>query len=56
MKLANAMMRKVNAKDGTSFLIVTHNMTLAQRCDHTIGVVDDRGYLPDVTTRQRFDD
>jgi lipoprotein-releasing system ATP-binding protein len=37
-----ALMREVNAKDGTSFLIVTHNMTLAQRCDRIIEVVDGR--------------
>jgi lipoprotein-releasing system ATP-binding protein len=37
-----ALMREVNAKDGTSFLIVTHNMKLAQRCDRIIEVVDGR--------------
>jgi lipoprotein-releasing system ATP-binding protein len=34
------MMRKVNADEGTTFLIVTHNMDLAQRCDRIVDVVD----------------
>jgi lipoprotein-releasing system ATP-binding protein len=34
------MMRDVNRKDGTTFLIVTHNMDIAARCDRTIEVVD----------------
>jgi lipoprotein-releasing system ATP-binding protein len=36
------MMRKVNVQSGTTFLIVTHNLELAQRCDRTINVVDGR--------------
>ena len=36
------MMRAVNRKDGTTFLIVTHNMDIAARCDRTIEVVDGR--------------
>jgi len=36
------MMRKVNIDQGTTFLIVTHNMDLAQRCDRIIEVVDGR--------------
>ena len=36
------MMRDVNKVSGTSFLIVTHNMALAKRCDRTIEVVDGR--------------
>ncbi len=36
------MMRDVNKASGTSFLIVTHNMALAKRCDRTIEVVDGR--------------
>ena len=43
------MMRKVNVTNGTTFLIVTHNMTLARRCDRIIEVVDGRI----VTTPQR---
>ena len=31
---------RVNAVNGTTFLIVTHNMELAQRCDRIVEVVD----------------
>lgn len=34
------MMRDVNRTDGTTFLIVTHNTDIAERCDRTIEVVD----------------
>jgi len=34
------MMRDVNLASGTSFLVVTHNMALAKRCDRIIEVVD----------------
>ena len=34
------LMRKVNADSGTTFLMVTHNLALAQRCDRVINVVD----------------
>ncbi len=34
------MMRTVNAEEGTTFLIVTHNMELARRCDRIVDVVD----------------
>lgn len=34
------MMRKVNVENGTTFLIVTHNMDLANRCDRIVDVVD----------------
>jgi lipoprotein-releasing system ATP-binding protein len=39
---AFAMMREVNRHEGTTFLIVTHNMDLAARCDRIVEVVDGR--------------
>lgn len=36
------MMRKVNAENGAAFLIVTHNLELARRCDRIVEVVDGR--------------
>ena len=36
------MMRAVNTSNATTFLIVTHNMALARRCDRIIEVVDGR--------------
>jgi lipoprotein-releasing system ATP-binding protein len=37
-----ALMRRVNIESGTSFLLVTHNLELARRCDRIIQVVDGR--------------
>jgi lipoprotein-releasing system ATP-binding protein len=37
-----ALMRRVNASTGASFLIVTHNIELAKRCDRIVEVVDGR--------------
>ena len=37
-----ALMRKENRDSGASFLIVTHNLELAKRCDRIIDVVDGR--------------
>ncbi|MBR0989765.1 ABC transporter ATP-binding protein [Bradyrhizobium japonicum] len=36
------LMRQVNRESGTSFLLVTHNMDLARRCDRIIEVIDGR--------------
>ncbi len=36
------LMREVNRELGTSFLLVTHNIELARRCDRIIEVVDGR--------------
>jgi lipoprotein-releasing system ATP-binding protein len=36
------LMRQVNKETGASFLIVTHNLELAKRCDRTIEVRDGR--------------
>ncbi len=36
------LMREVNLSNGTTFLLVTHNMSLANRCDRTIEIVDGR--------------
>ena len=35
-----ALMREVNAKSRTCFIIVTHNMLMAERCDRIIEVID----------------
>ncbi|MBS0244309.1 MAG: ABC transporter ATP-binding protein [Proteobacteria bacterium] len=40
------MMRAVNRANGTTFLMVTHNMQLAERCDRIIEVVDGRIRAP----------
>ena len=37
-----AMMREANRENGTTFLIVTHNIALAERCDRIIEVIDGR--------------
>ncbi len=37
-----SVMREVNRASGTTFLIVTHNLDLARRCDRIIEVVDGR--------------
>ena len=40
------LMRQVNRHSGTTFLMVTHNVELARRCDRIIEVVDGRIRLP----------
>ena len=35
-------MRQVNRESGTSFLMVTHNLDLAKRCDRIVNVIDGR--------------
>lgn len=37
-----ALMRRVNQRDGTTFLIVTHDPRLARRCDRVVDLVDGR--------------
>ena len=37
-----SLMREVNRTNGTSILLITHNMDLAQQCDRIIKVVDGR--------------
>lgn len=41
-----ALMRDVNKQTGASFLLVTHNLDLARRCDRIIEVVDGRIQRP----------
>jgi ABC-type lipoprotein export system ATPase subunit len=36
------LMREVNRVSGTSFLLMTHNLALARRCERIIEVVDGR--------------
>lgn len=40
------LMRQVNRESGTAFLMVTHNLDLARRCDRIIDVVDGRITAP----------
>jgi len=40
------LMKGINAANGTTFLIVTHNMDLARRCHRIIEVVDGRIVAP----------
>ena len=43
-----ATMRDVNRTNGTTFLLVTHNMALARRCDRILDLVDGRLVAPSV--------
>ena len=38
----NDLMQNVNMTNGTTFLIVTHNVDLARRCHRIVEVVDGR--------------
>jgi lipoprotein-releasing system ATP-binding protein len=42
------LMRRVNVENGTTFLIVTHNMGLASRCDRIVEVVDGQIVRPEI--------
>ncbi len=50
---AFALMREVNKAEGTAFLIVTHNMDLARRCDRIVEVVDGRIVAPSLAAHGR---
>lgn len=41
-----ALMRRVNAERGVTMLMVTHDLTLASRCDRLIELVDGRVRVP----------
>ncbi|WP_293868376.1 ABC transporter ATP-binding protein [uncultured Alsobacter sp.] len=43
---AFALMRRINREQATSFLLVTHNLELARRCDRIVEVVDGRIAAP----------
>ena len=47
------MMQRVNEEEGTTFLIVTHNMTLARRCQRIVEVIDGRISTGNETAPQR---
>ena len=47
------MMRQVNAANSTTFLIVTHNLDPARRCDRIVEVVDGRIVDADATPAPR---
>jgi lipoprotein-releasing system ATP-binding protein len=46
------LMRQVNRRNGTSFLIVTHNMDLARRCDRVIEMVNGRIHTDETLAHQ----
>ena len=44
------LMRQVSVASGTTFLLVTHNMSLAQRCDRIIELLDGKIVVDQATT------
>jgi len=44
-------MREINQTSGTTFLMVTHNLEMARRCDRTIELVDGL-VVPDAVPRR----
>ena len=48
------MMQHVNQTNGTTFLIVTHNMELARRCHRIVEVVDGRMTRPGTARPSAF--
>jgi lipoprotein-releasing system ATP-binding protein len=44
------LMRQVSVASGTTFLLVTHNMSLAQRCDRIIELLDGKVIADQATT------
>jgi lipoprotein-releasing system ATP-binding protein len=46
-----SLLRQANVENGTTFLLVTHNVDLARRCDRTIEVVDGRIVRTNPTSR-----
>jgi len=45
------LMRSINQDGGTTFLMVTHNLEMARRCDRTVELVDGRVVPGDVTRK-----
>jgi lipoprotein-releasing system ATP-binding protein len=46
------LLRALNQRDGTTFLVVTHDQRLAQRCDRIITLVDGRIVPPAAVPKQ----
>jgi lipoprotein-releasing system ATP-binding protein len=48
------LMRKVNSDRGTTFLMVTHNLDMAKRCDRIIELIDGRVAVGDQRPMQAY--